>query len=147
MFKVAEQILAKHDYSFKWDENGDLFYWQILPAFRAHHTTKERVWFNQAHFHHASYFKGSPMFEGKQLPDHLYPFHDYYGDGSEIESDVLQHIRIASWQSAVGFRWRNGDLLAIDNMTVQHGRMSFTGPRKVLAFLTSNCKCFPSFIG
>ena len=81
------------------------------------------------------------MFEGQQLPDHMYSFNTYYGDGSEIEPDVLQHIRVASWQSAVGFRWRNGDLLAIDNMTVQHGRISFTGPRKVLAFLTSNCRC------
>ena len=116
-------------------------YWQIVPAFRTHYTTKERVWFNQAQSHHASYLRGSPMFEGQQLPDHMYSFNTYYGDGSEIEPDVLQHIRVASWQSAVGFRWRNGDLLAIDNMTVQHGRISFTGPRKVLAFLTSNCRC------
>ena len=81
------------------------------------------------------------MFEGKELPDHLYPFHTYYGDGSEIEPDVLQHIRDVTWQSAVGFRWRNGDLLAMDNMAVQHGRISFTGPRKVLAFLMNNCRC------
>ena len=110
-----------------------MFFWQILPAFRTHHTTKERVWFNQAHAYHAYFKQGSP--EGKELPDHLYPLHVYYGDGSEIELDVIQHIRAMSWQSAVGFRWRNGDLLAIDNMAVQH------------VLLTSNCKSFPPFIG
>ena len=44
----------------------------------------------------------------------------------------------ASWQSAVGFRWRNGDLLAIDIMQwpYHYGRISFTSPRKILSYFT-----------
>ena len=136
----AEQHLKEKGFSCKWDESGGLFFWQVLPAFRTHHETKERVWFNQADLHHTSYLKDSPMFVGQELPDHLYPYHTYYGDGSEIEPDTLQHIRATAWQNVVGFRWRNGDLLVIDNRAVQHGRISFTGPRKLLAVLTSNCK-------
>ena len=83
----AEQHLKEKGFSCKWDENGGLFFWQVLPAFRTHHETKERVWFNQADLHHTSYLKDSPMFVGQELPDHLYPYHTYYGDGSEIEPD------------------------------------------------------------
>ena len=53
-----------------------------------------------------------------------------------IEPEVLQHIRAASWECAVGFRWRSGDLLVLDNLAVQHARIGYTGGRKVLAYLT-----------
>ena len=70
-----------------------------------------------------------------EVPYDKYPAHTSYGDGSEIEPEVVQHLRATSWKCAVGFRWRNGDLLAIDNLAVQHGRIGFTGDRKILAFL------------
>ena len=60
------------------------------------------------------------------------------GDGSEIEPAVLQHIRAVTWSCAVGFPWRNGDVLVVDNLLVQHARMSFTGSRRILAMLSEN---------
>ena len=138
--QVAEQRLREQNCSFKWDDIGGLSFWSVSPAFKTHYKTKERVWFNQVHSMHASYLRESFQFRGQLLPDLMYPYHTCYGDGSEIKIGDIQHIRAVSWQSAVGFRWRNGDLLAVDNMAVQHGRMSFTGPRKLLTYFTSNCK-------
>ena len=78
------------------------------------------------------------MYVDADVPDDKYPINTYYGDGSEIEPEVLQHVRAVSWSCAVGFQWRKGDLLVMDNLTVQHGRMGFTGERKVLVHLTAD---------
>ncbi len=39
------------------------------------------------------------------------PTHSYYGDGSEIPDDVIQHIRDVSWQCAIGFQMELGECL------------------------------------
>ena len=112
--------------------------WQNRPAFFIHPLNGEKIWFNQAHLHHASYYKAYPWpIVDAEVPDDKYPMHTYYGDGSDIEPEVLQHIRATSWACAVGFRWRSGDLLAVDNLAAQHARIGFTGDRKMLAFLVA----------
>ena len=72
------------------------------------------------------------------LPFDKYPYQTNYDDGSEIEPVVLENIRAVTWSCAVGFRWRTGDVLVIDNLAVQHARMNFTGQRKILAVLSRN---------
>ena len=67
----------------------------------------------------------------------IFPFHSYYGDGSEIEPAVLQHIYTAMWSCAMGFRWRKSVVAVIDNLQVLHGRMGWTGERTlVTTFVT-----------
>ncbi|EDO47960.1 predicted protein [Nematostella vectensis] len=61
-----------------------------------------------------------------------------YGDGSKIEPEVLEHIRGCIWNSTVGFQWRQGDMLLVDNLTTLHGRLGFNGKRKILATLLEN---------
>lgn len=77
------------------------------------------------------------MFDGVTLPDHMYPTHTTYGDGSEIDPEVIEHIRATGWKNAVGFPWRKRDVLVLDNLAVQHGRLSFKGDRQILAYLTA----------
>lgn len=126
-------------YHVTWDESGGLSAWQNRPAFLTHPVTGEKIWFNQTHSHNASYYKYRPntFSDAHEIPDEKYPAHTYYGDGSEIEPEVIQHIRATSWACAVGFKWRKGDLLAMDNLSVQHARIGFKGPRKILAFLVA----------
>lgn len=120
-----------------WDPNGDLYLWQRRDVFIHHPLTGEKIWFNQATSHNGSYYRDMPNFYGTQIPDDKFPCHTYYGDGSEIEPEALQHIRATAWACAVGFQWRSGDLLVMDNLAVQHSRIGFTGDRKVLAYLTA----------
>ena len=129
-------LAAAKGYNVKWDPSGDLYLWQNLPAFRRNPLTGENVWFNQADGHHASYYKQMPGFIDLKIPDEKYPAHTHYGDGSDIEPEVIQHIRAISWTCAVGFQWRSGDLLVIDNLACQHARIGFTGERKLLAYLS-----------
>ena len=121
----------------RWDACGDLYMCQNRSAFLCHPETGDKIWFNQVHLHQPSFHKALPTFIGTDIPDKKYPGHTYYGDGSEIEPEVIQHIRTISWECAVGFQWRNGDLLVLDNLAVQHGRIGFTGDRKILAYLTA----------
>ena len=104
------------------------------PASIQHPETGEKIWFNQVTTHNCSYFQQLPG--GTEIPDHKQPCHTYYGNGSDIEPAVLQHILDTTWTCAVGFKWRKGDLLALDNLAVQHGRLGFKGERKLLVYMT-----------
>ena len=67
------------------------------------------------------------QFKPEDLPNHT-----YYGDGSEIEGEVLEELRAAYNAESIANPWQAGDVLLIDNMMTSHGRKSFKGARKVL---------------
>lgn len=118
-----------------WDPSGDLYLWQNRPACIHHPETGKKIWFNQAAQNHGSYYRLFPG--GNEIPHHKFPNHTCYGDGSEIEPAVLQHIMATTWACAVGFKWKKGDLLVLDNLSVQHGRLGFKGDRKLLVYMTT----------
>ncbi|KAJ7318927.1 hypothetical protein OS493_036799 [Desmophyllum pertusum] len=132
----VEQRVEEQGYNITWDPTGDLYLWQNRPAFIQHPLTGKKIWFNQAHQHNATYYKTLPAFAGVNIPDEKFPTHTYYGDGSVIPPETIQHLRATSWACAVGFQWRSSDLLVADNLAAQHGRMSFTGERMNLVYLT-----------
>jgi hypothetical protein len=59
-----------------------------------------------------------------------------FGDGSPIPPDWIRHIQDVIWDHLVFFPWRQGDVLAIDNRIVAHGRMPFKGPRQIMVAWT-----------
>ena len=131
--------MEKLGYDYRWDENGGLSFSYILPVFRNHPISGEKLFFNQLTSLHSSYLKASPVFSEKQdLPNEMYPTHAKYGDGSEIEPAVLEHVRAVSWSCAVGFQWQQGDLLVMDNLLIQHARLGFSGNRKLLVCMTDD---------
>ncbi|KAJ7326144.1 hypothetical protein OS493_027996 [Desmophyllum pertusum] len=134
--KDIEPIAKEQGYNITWDPTGDLYLWQNGPVSIQHPLTGEKVWFNQAHQHNATYYKTLPEFAGANIPDENLPCHTYYGDGSVISPEAMQHLRATSWSCAVGFQWRSSDLLVVDNLAAQHARMSFTGDRINLVYLT-----------
>ena len=117
-----------------WDPSGDLHLWQVRPACIHHPVTGKKIWFNQATTNHGSYYSLLPG--GADIPDHKLPGHTYYGDGSVIKPAVIQHLLATTWSCAVGFKWRKGDLLVLDNLAVQHGRIGFKGDRQLLVYMT-----------
>lgn len=60
-------------------------------------------------------------------------------DGAEIPQELLQMHDQAAWHKNYAFRLQAGDLLWLDNLRVQHGRLPYTndeGPkRKVVTLL------------
>jgi len=79
------------------------------------------------------------MLEGIEYDsDFDYPTHTTYGDGTLIESEVMEHIRATKWQCTVCFQMRKNDLAVFDNVKMLHGRMSYTGERRILVFMSKD---------
>jgi alpha-ketoglutarate-dependent taurine dioxygenase len=118
---------------FEWRGSEKLRTHQVCQAVAKHPNTHEMVWFNQAHLFHIS---SLPPVVRESLLDLFaeddIPRNSYYGDGSPIEDSVLDEIRGIYQEEAVTFSWNKGDILILDNMLTAHGRMPFSGERKVL---------------
>ena len=129
----VENYCRQAGIEFQWKEGDRLKTRQVCQAVATHPKTGEQVWFNQAHLFHISSLEP----EVRQtllssLKEEELPRNTYYGDGSPIESSVLDEIREIYQQEAVIFPWREGDVLMLDNMLAAHGRTSFVGSRKVV---------------
>ena len=106
---------------------------QVCQAVARHPRTGEDLWFNQAHlFHVSSLDAATREVLVEDLGEHGLPRNAFYGDGTEIEAEVLEQIREAYRRNQVVFSWRTGDVLFLDNMLTAHGRRPFTGDRKVV---------------
>ncbi|XP_035699278.1 uncharacterized protein LOC118431937 isoform X2 [Branchiostoma floridae] len=130
---VEKQMIAlANNTNWRW-EDGNLSMWNILyPMYKYR---GEKLWLCVAHGGHASYLKAHPLWFDKDIPDHHFPFTTYYGDGTDIETEVLQHIRDVHWQVSMGFQMQKGDLLVLNNIYCQHARLSYTGKRKLAVAL------------
>ncbi|WP_420474265.1 TauD/TfdA family dioxygenase [Noviherbaspirillum sp. ST9] len=133
---TLEAILLRAGYEFAWGRNGDLRYSYCNPAFVRHPDTGEELWFNQVTELHGSYWQEHPLFEQLNLELADCPANTTYGDGTPIPTEVIEHIRGAIWQTSRGVRMQVGDVLVLDNVTVQHGRMSYHGFRRHAVSLT-----------
>jgi alpha-ketoglutarate-dependent taurine dioxygenase len=60
------------------------------------------------------------------------PRHAFYGDGSAIEEEALEQIRKAYRDARLLIEWERGDVLLLDNLFYAHGRLAFTGERKII---------------
>jgi alpha-ketoglutarate-dependent taurine dioxygenase len=130
---AVEDYCRKAFIEFEWREKNQLRTRQVRPATAIHPVTGETIWFNQAHLFHVSSLEPSlreallALVKEENLSRNT-----YYGDGTPIETSILDEIRGVYEDVAVTFSWHEGDVLMLDNMLTAHGRTSFIGPRKVL---------------
>jgi alpha-ketoglutarate-dependent taurine dioxygenase len=134
----VEAYLRESDAVFAWTEDEDLRIRQVRPATRRHPVTGEEVWFNQAEQFDVSSLPAEhaeALLALASSRDEL-PQSAAFGDGSSIPAQDLEHVREVARRGECSFRWRPGDILAIDNMLVMHGRHAYTGSRKILVAMT-----------
>ncbi|MGA8165533.1 MAG: condensation domain-containing protein [Waddliaceae bacterium] len=118
----------------EWSDNGGLRTRQVRPGTFQHPRTKELVWFNQSYLFHAGSL-GEERFHEllKSYSEEDLPAHAYYGDGSPITFEHLEHVYKVLRNSCHFFHWEKGDVVVVDNILISHGRNPFTGTRKILA--------------
>lgn len=54
----------------------------------------------------------------------------FYGDGVELSYSDIKAISDATWKNYAVYKWQKGDIVAVDNNLVAHGRLPFRGSRK-----------------
>jgi alpha-ketoglutarate-dependent taurine dioxygenase len=129
----VEDYCRRAAIDFAWKSDGRLRTSQIFDTIVRHPKTGERVWFEHAAFFHIS---GLPLVVREALLEEFaledLPSNTYYGDGSPIETSILEEIREAYRQASTSFPWLEGDVLLIDNMLTSHGREPFAGQRSIV---------------
>ena len=129
----VNRYCQEHDITLQWNNSGpELTTKQVCQASIIHPATEETVWFNQAHLFHISAIEENDRFSLiKELGEENLPRNTFYGDGSSIETEVLDHIREAYNQEKIKFKWYKGDIMILDNILMAHSREKFKGERKV----------------
>jgi alpha-ketoglutarate-dependent taurine dioxygenase len=131
--KMVEEHCRGNEISYEWHENDRLRTKAIRPVVVRHPRTGEWSWFNHATFFHYSTL--DPQMRDallSELGEKNLPNNTYYGDGSRIEPEVLEELRTAYREESIHFPWQAGDVLMLDNLLVAHGRMPYSGARKVV---------------
>jgi alpha-ketoglutarate-dependent taurine dioxygenase len=141
----------------EWTADGGLRVVIMQPVHRDHPHTGERVWYNQFAAHHLSssaweyprIFRMRPTLRNwifwqvvrasvalkRRCPTHMLAYYCTYADGSAIPDGDMKALLATIWKHKTMFAWQRGDVLAIDNYSVSHGRMPFKGRREIVACL------------
>lgn len=138
----------------QWIDGERLRLVSTQAAVRLHPDSGEKVWHNHTQVFHLSAAPGEykRIFALRPSPKNLalwlfaramvafkrlttasddQAMHCTYQDGGEIPDADMEHLRDAIWKNLVITPWRRGDVIAIDNHSVAHGRLPYSGPRKV----------------
>jgi len=67
----------------------------------------------------------------RRRPSEELAMHCTHADGSPMADADIEAVREAVWKHLVVTPWKAGDVVAIDNFAVSHGRLPYAGPRMV----------------
>lgn len=152
---AVEKACRENNFNCTWKPNGRLALISDHQAMKIHPTTGETVWFNHSQVFHLSaapaeyrriarrqsdfrykflaVFSQAAVFLKKRLiKDEDQALHCTHTDGTQISDADMEHLRDVIWKNMVFFKWEKGDVTAIDNFSVGHGRMPYRGPRNVV---------------
>lgn len=125
----VNEILTANGHEFTWVSDDHLRVKWTLPAFQKHPLTGEDMWFNHMYFGHKSLYDPAVL---EFFPEEDLPFVTYYGDGSDIEEEVIKEFHDFYERESLIFRWEKDDFVLLDNLMFSHGRKPFEGQRTIL---------------
>jgi alpha-ketoglutarate-dependent taurine dioxygenase len=136
---AIERYCRENRIEFEWIAGNRLKTCQVREPVAVHPVSGELAWFNHTTFFHISTLpRAAADALLAELGEKGLPNNTYYGDGSPIESEVLEELRRAYLAEKVSFPWETGDVLMLDNILSSHGRDPFEGPRTVLVAMAGS---------
>ncbi|MFF9117919.1 TauD/TfdA family dioxygenase [Streptomyces massasporeus] len=134
---VVEAYCRQSGTRFEWTGNDGLRTTSVRQAVATHPRTGETVWFNHAHVFHTSTLPAEVVgvLVGEYGLEGL-PRNAYYGDGEEIEDEVVDLIRTLYQDVSVSVPWQQGDVMVVDNFLAVHAREPFQGDRRILVAMS-----------
>jgi hypothetical protein len=153
--KAIEEACRENAFDFKWKPNNILQLTSEQPATIKHPVTGEPVWFNHSQVFHLStapaefrriakrqsslrfwflymFSKAAVFFKRSFTSTEDQALHCTHADGTQISDSDLEHVRDVIWKNMTIYKWERGDVVAIDNFSIAHGRMPYKGPRTVV---------------
>jgi alpha-ketoglutarate-dependent taurine dioxygenase len=148
----VERRAAAEGLEVSWSRDGSLTLTSHHRATRVDPRTGDVVWFNHSQVFHPSAAAGELARAADRLGDvrlaalavgvralvatrrllgHPMPMDVRYDDGSAIPDSDMEKVRAAIWENLVALRWRQDDILVVDNRRVTHGRLPYRGPRTI----------------
>jgi alpha-ketoglutarate-dependent taurine dioxygenase len=151
---AVEAKCREEGFEVQWGAKDGLCLISTQPVHRDHPRTGERVWHNHTQVFHLSAAPGEyrriaalrPTLRNMALArfaevmvavqrrlrsSERQAMHCTYLDGREISDADMEHVRDVIWRHLVITPWQRGDVVAIDNHSVAHGRLPFQGPRQI----------------
>lgn len=144
---VVEQKCRDEGFEAEWKNDGGLRLWGTQAVSRLHPESGEEAWYNHLAIFHVSSPAGEyqriynfrPTEENltflniardlekgmREKPAQDRSMHTFYADGSEIPDADIEHVRDVIWKNIQINAWQKGDILAIDNASVSHGRLPY----------------------
>jgi amino acid adenylation domain-containing protein len=129
----VERYCKQAGIEFEWKGDDGLQTRTVCPAIAIHPKTNEMVFFNQIQAHHVSCLDPAVRQSLQTIfTDEYMPRNVRFGDGSQIDDEIVDHIRSLYREASISFAWQKGDILLLDNMLTAHGRNPFAGQRKIV---------------
>ena len=149
----VEEKCRQEGFEATWFENDGLRLVSTQPVMREHPLTGEPAWHNHlTTFHvstaaaelrriarlrptdrHRGLHRIASELETKlrAQPSNERSMHSTHRDGNEIADADVGAVRDVVWRHMVISPWQRGDVVAIDNHSVSHGRLPYEGRRHV----------------
>ncbi|MGY3621909.1 TauD/TfdA family dioxygenase [Bradyrhizobium sp. USDA 10063] len=130
---AVEDYCRRFSVDFEWIDGNRLRTRQVRQSVATHPQSGETVWFNHAHMFHQSNLEPEirevllQSFGSEGLPRNA-----YFGDGTPIETSILDEIRSLYRECSVSFPWQRGDVMLLDNFITVHAREPYKGARRIL---------------
>ncbi|PKA16578.1 TauD/TfdA family dioxygenase [Leptospira haakeii] len=157
--KQVEKIAAQQRFQVEWLPEDGLKLTNKQVAVRKHPIAKTKAWHNHSQVFHqdaarleyAKILKQQGTIRSFILAGVLYVLtflkkklvepkdqdtNVIFGDDSEISVSEIGKVSRTFWKHLSIFSWQKGDVLLIDNYSVSHGRLPFSGPREILVTWT-----------
>lgn len=132
-----EDYCQANQIDFEWQDGGGLRTSQHRQAVARHPITGLDCWFNQVAF--LSEWTLNP--EVREFLIDMYgaealPFNTRYGNGDQLEEDVVRIVNEAYDANTVSEPLQSGDLIIVDNLRMAHSRDPYKGDRDVVVAMS-----------